>query len=83
MQFLFMFRSLTYAQRSARALERAGLHASVIRAPKSVSTRGCGYCAVLGERYGRRALNLLEEAGLGPEKIYRRDPEGNLEEVRL
>lgn len=34
---LIMCRSLTYAQRSSQVLERAGITATVLKAPQSVS----------------------------------------------
>jgi len=83
MQYLLMCRSLTYAQRTAKILSRAGIGASVMRAPKSVSTHGCGYCAVVSEKNGARALKILNDAGMRPEKIYRRAPNGSLEEAAL
>ena len=41
---LILCRSLTYAQRSSRVLERAGITAVVRKAPLSVSKTGCTYC---------------------------------------
>lgn len=41
---LIMCRSLTYAQRSSQVLERAGITATVLKAPQSVSKTGCTYC---------------------------------------
>lgn len=83
MQYLFMCRSLTYAQRTAKALERAGIAASVIRAPKAVSAKGCAYCAAVSERNGARALDILEKAGLKPERVYRKGQDGSVREASL
>ena len=44
---LIMCRSLTYAQRSSQVLERAGITATVLKAPQSVSKTGCTYCVKL------------------------------------
>ena len=41
---LILCRSLTYAQRSSRVLERAGITAVVRKAPLCVSKTGCTYC---------------------------------------
>lgn len=38
--YLIVCRSLTYAQRTAAALERAGITARILRSPKSVAGRG-------------------------------------------
>ena len=83
MQILLMCRSLTYAQRSARVLERAGIAAGVTRAPRAVSTRGCGYCVTVPVRHGTRAAEVLTEAGLRPEKAFRREADGTVREVFL
>lgn len=83
MQFLLMCRSLTYAQRSARVLERAGIAGSVMRAPKSVSARGCAYCVAVPEKNGARAVKILTESGMKPEKIYRRGADGSIGEAAL
>lgn len=81
MQFLLMCRSLTYAQRSARTLERTGIAASVMRAPRSISTRGCGYCVSVSAKNAARAAEILENAGLKPERIYRREADGTYREA--
>ena len=81
MQFLLMCRSLTYAQRAAKLLAQAGITASVMRAPKSISTRGCGYCAAVSARHGRRALDILEKNGMKPERVFRKNADGTLEEA--
>ena len=43
MHVIILCRSLTQAQRAARLLERAGIFASVTKAPQNASTRGCTY----------------------------------------
>lgn len=53
---LIMCRSLTYAQRSSQVLERAGITATVLKAPQSVSKTGCTYCVKLYESRLVRAL---------------------------
>ena len=83
MQFLLMCRSLTYAQRTEKTLERAGIAAGVMRAPRSISTLGCGYCVTVAAKHGARAVKILEEAGMKPERVYRRLPDGTTEEAAL
>ncbi|MCD7749797.1 MAG: DUF3343 domain-containing protein [Oscillospiraceae bacterium] len=79
MHYLLTFRSLTYAQRAARVLERAGVTGTVSRLPKSVSTRGCAYCVIVSARNRERAVNILTSAGLAPERVIARDTNGVLE----
>ena len=80
MQFMLMCRSLTYAQRTARVLERAGVTAGVERAPKSVSNRGCADTVLVPERPGERALEILAGAGLSPERVLIKKPDGTITE---
>ena len=73
---LILCRSLTYAQRSSRALERAGITAVVRKAPLSVSKTGCTYCVKLKE-------TQLERAAIQRGKIYRLLEDGTYQEVTV
>ena len=79
-QYLILCRSLTHAQRAARAMERAGITATVLRAPHGLSSSGCGHGVVIRKRL-IDALRILEEAHLQHGKIYRRQADGSYEEV--
>ena len=79
MQYLLTFRSLTYAQRAARVLERAGVTGTVSRVPKAVATRGCAYCVIVAARHRDRAVGILAGAGLAPERMLLRRPDGTVE----
>jgi len=81
MHYQLSFRSLTYAQRGARILERAGITATVSKLPKGISTRGCAYGLVVSQRHLGRALSHLENAGLSPENLFLRREDGSYEEV--
>ncbi len=83
MQFLFICRSLTYAQRAARLLERAGITGTVARVPKNVETRGCAYCVIVMPRNKERALEVLRSAGRMPERIFLRETGGQVREVAM
>ncbi len=63
--YLIICRSLTYAQRSARVLERAGISGYVMRAPKSVVGEGCSHCVRVAEKWLAPALAALKREGLG------------------
>lgn len=79
MHYLLTFRSLTYAQRAARVLERAGITGTISRVPKSAATRGCAYCVIIAARHRDRSLELLSAAGLAPERVLLRYADGKLE----
>ncbi len=69
LQYLIMCRSLTYAQRAAKALERAGITAIVTKAPQGSSDSGCAYCVKVSEKRMPDALRVLKVNGLNPGKI--------------
>ena len=48
--YLIVCRSLTYAQRTAAALERAGITAHILRSPKSIAGEGCSHSVKLSQR---------------------------------
>ncbi len=79
MHYLLTFRSLTYAQRAARVLERAGITGTVSRVPKAAAAHGCAYCVIIGAHHRDRSLPLLSSAGLSPERVLLRHPDGTLE----
>ncbi len=74
--YLIRCRSLTYAQRTARALERAGISSIVTRTPQYISDDGCGYCVKLSEKRLSEALVVMKNAGLQPGKIYIQGEDG-------
>lgn len=77
--FLFMSKSLTYAQRSARVLERRGISAIVMRSPRELSSGGCGYCVRVREHRAADAMAVLRAASLEPVRVYRAEAEGYTE----
>jgi len=82
-QYLIMCRSLTYAQKAARILERAGVTASILRAPKEISKEGCAYCVKVSERKIDLARIVLKDAGARIGRVYRKEENGDVREVAL
>ena len=78
-----MCRSLTYAQRAARQLERAGISASITKAPQTVTASGCSYGVGVRERTVNSALSVIRGAGIKLGKVYRLEPGGAAVEVFL
>ena len=70
MYYLIMCRSLTYAQRVAGTLERAGIPARILRSPAEISPMGCSYSVRIGERYLSRTLTVLAQKKLSHKGIY-------------
>ncbi len=80
-RYLIMCRSLTYAQRAASALERAGVTAVLARAPQGLTGSGCGYCVRVNENRFQAALAVLARGGIPHGKLFRAEPDGRYVEV--
>jgi hypothetical protein len=78
-----MCRSLTYAQRTAKILERAGITAIVTKVPQRISSDGCGYCVKVSQKNISNALVALKNAELYPVKIFVLYADGNYDEVSV
>lgn len=81
--YLITCRSLTYAQKAARALERAGITASIMRTPKGLSREGCSYCVKVSERRASLALNVLRETDTRISRVFTQYPTGEIREVSI
>ncbi|MCL2827844.1 MAG: DUF3343 domain-containing protein [Oscillospiraceae bacterium] len=81
--YLIMCRSLTYAQKTARALEKRGITAAIVRPPRKLSQEGCSYCVKVSERRFHQAMGVLHEFNLGQGRIYRLYPDGETVEVAV
>lgn len=81
--YLMICRSLTYAQKTAKVLEGAGITVSVTRIPQEISDKGCGYCVKVPERRLSQALVTLKNANLSPSKVYVVFSDGNYSEVPM
>lgn len=81
--YLISFRSVTYAQRGERLLNRAGERCSLHRTPRWMEEQGCGYSLRLQTGSIARAVQLLRTAQLPLGKVYLRQEDGRLEEVTV
>lgn len=79
--YLMICRSLTYAQKTAKILEKSGISAVVIRTPRQVSEEGCGYCVKVSERRLADALVALKNADMSPKKIFMIQNNGHVKEM--
>ncbi len=76
------FRSVTPAQRGQRTLQQAGVSCTLLRTPRWMEERGCGYCLRLRPEDRNRAVALLRQAKLSFSKIYS-DVDGRVEELQV
>ena len=66
MRYLIMCRSLTYAQRAARVLERAGIGAGIIKAPAGLTGNESteDITAAMIAQFGSMTVNGLTGTGM-------------------
>ena len=81
--YLIICRSLTYAQKTVAALERAGITAYVMRTPKQIADTGCSHAVKISERRLSDALTVLNRVELSPTRIYIMSADGSYKEVKL
>lgn len=82
-QWLITFRSVTFAQRAERALQRHNIACQLQRTPKMLTSRGCGYCLRLQSDEIFSAVENLQEAQILYGKLYRLDDDGTPKEWPL
>ena len=83
MPTLIMFRSLTYAQRGSRLLERSGISAAVTKAPQGTTDRGCTYCVRIADHKLYRALDTLDRGGVQHGRVLQQSGDGSYREIQL
>ena len=81
--YLITFRSVTYAQRGERLLNRWGERCSLKRTPRWMEEQGCGYSLRLQTDNIERAVTLLRGEQLPMRKVYLRREDGSLAEITL
>lgn len=81
--WLITFRSVTFAQKAERALNKAGIACTMRRTPRELSQRGCGYSLRLRGADALAAVLLLQEKQIGYRKTYAITQEGHIEEREL
>ena len=73
---LIVLRSVTYAQRAKRALEKFGISAYVIKPEASLVGNGCGFAVKVSETYLAEAIDILEKQQFDIGKVYVPSPNG-------
>ena len=83
MQYYLIFcKSLTYAQKATRILERSGISAGVAKLPRGLSDDGCGYAVRVSAHRLSDALRSMKNAGIEPKRIFGKNSDGTISEVR-
>ena len=81
--YYLTFRSVTYAQRGEKLLNRNGYRCTIQRTPRWMEEQGCGYALRVWTQDIGSALKLLQENQLQIKRIYKQGDDGQLEERRL
>ena len=81
MKFYYVtFRSETHAQRGERLLQKEGIRCTLLRTPKWMEQRGCGYSLRLWTDQVYPVLKILQAGKVPLGKVYRQGADGQLEE---
>lgn len=83
MRYYITFRSVTFAQRAERLLQKQNLRAGVMRTPRWMEEQGCGYALKLWTQDISAVVVLLRENQILLRRVYRQQEDGNLEEITL
>ena len=84
MKFYYItFRSVTFAQRGEKLLQKGAFHCTLQRTPRWMEEQGCGYALRIWTQDAARAVQLLRENGVPMRRVYIQMPDGQLEELAL
>lgn len=83
LDYYFIFRSITGAQRGSNALSRSGIFGRMLRAPTFLSIKGCGYALRVRSSEAVLAAAALRQNGVPAGKIYCVHADGRAEETVL
>ena len=64
------FRSITPAQRGQRLLQSSGIETKLMRTPRFMEEKGCGYCLRLKAVHTEQAMQLLTQAQIPFRAVY-------------
>ena len=79
--YFITFRSVTLAQRGERILSGEGQRCTLIRTPRWMEEKGCGYCLRVRQMQLAAAVQALRAAGVPFQKVY--TMENGLQEVQM
>ena len=79
--YFITFRSVTHAQQGERILNGSGIRCALMRTPKWMESKGCGYSLRMRTGDVLAAVGLLRQAGVPMRKVYIRREDEAMEEV--
>lgn len=78
---LLICRSVTYAQRMKKILERAGIEARIVRPNLQLTDGECGHAVRISNVFVAEALEVLKRHRLTPQKILVADADRRYREM--
>ena len=79
--YYITFRSVTFAQRAEKLLNRKSIRANLMRTPRWMEEQGCGYALKLWSNDILQVRNHLQENQIQLRRIYLQKEDGTMEEV--
>ncbi len=84
MKFYYVtFRSVTHAQRGEKVLTKENIRCTLLRTPRWMEVKGCGYSLRLWTHEVSRCVELLRRENIPMQKVYIQTGDGTLEELHL
>lgn len=84
MKFYYVtFRSVTHGQRGEKRLKQEGYHCYLLRTPKWMESKGCGYSLQIWTNDISPALEILRREKIAMQRVYLQKTGGILEEMEL
>lgn len=77
------FRSVTHGQRGEKLLREAAIRSNLLRTPRWMEAKGCGYSLRIRTEDIERIVELLQKNYVPMQKVYLQNENGDLEELRL
>ena len=84
MKFYYVtFRSVTHGQRGEKLLKAEGIRCHLLRTPKWMESKGCGYSLRIWTNDISRSVALLRREHVQMQRVYIQIPDGTLEKMDL
>ena len=77
------FRSVTHGQRGEKLLREKGIRCNLLRTPRWMEAKGCGYSLRIWTEDINRLVALLRRNHVPMQRVYIQTPDGTLEEMNL
>ena len=84
MKFCYVtFQSVTHGQRGEKLLKKEGIRCNLLRTPKWMESKGCGYSLQIWTEDVSRAVGILRRENIAMQRVYVQTTGGILEELEL